>query len=184
MLEKLEKLNTEWSKNGWPHISIGIGINTGEAIVGNMGANVRFDYTAIGDTVNLASRLEGLNKIYGTEIILSKSTLDSIESAEPAFLVRELDLVQVKGKEKPIPIFELIDFYPGSLKQRTLVKFFSEALYLFRERSFQKARDKFADIMGTFPDDKPSSLYFERCSQYIAQPPPVEWEGIYIAKEK
>ncbi len=184
MLEKLEKLNIEWSKKGWPHISIGIGINTGEAIVGNMGANVRFDYTAIGDTVNLASRLEGLNKIYGTEIILSKSTLDSIESAEPAFLVRELDLVQVKGKEKPIPVFQLIDFYPGNLKQRTLVKFFSEALSLFRERSFQKARDKFADILGTFPDDVPSIVYFERCSQYITQPPPAEWEGVYIAKEK
>jgi len=182
MLERLEKLNLEWEKRKWPHISTGIGINTGEAIVGNMGANVRFEYTAIGDTVNLASRLEGLNKLYGTEIIVSKSTLEGFDSSE--FLFRELDLVQVKGKEQPISIFELIDFYPGNLKKTTLVGFFSEALQLYRDRHFYRARERFADILGISPDDKPSRVYFERCTSYIAQPPPPDWDGVYIAREK
>jgi adenylate cyclase len=182
MIEKLEKLNLDWEKKRWPHISIGIGINTGEAIVGNMGANVRFEYTAIGDTVNLASRLEGLNKLYGTDIIVSKSTLDNLDPSE--FLFRELDLVQVKGKERPIPIFELVDFYPGNLRKTTLVRFFSDALRLYRDRHFYRAREGFADILRTFPDDKPSRVYFERCTNYIAKPPPPDWNGVYIAVEK
>jgi adenylate cyclase len=182
MIERLEKLNLKWKDIGWHHISIGVGINTGEAIVGNMGANVRFDYTAIGDTVNLASRLEGLNKFYGTQIIVSKSTLEDIGSSQ--FLMRELDLVRVKGKEKPISIFELVSFYPGDSQRTSLAGFFAEALYLYRDREFYEARERFAGILKMFPEDKPSALYVERCSNYIVQPPPDAWDGVYIAKEK
>jgi adenylate cyclase len=182
MLERLKELNLKWKERGWNHISIGIGINTGEAIVGNMGANVRFEYTAIGDTVNLASRLEGLNKLYGTHIIVSKSTLDGINSSQ--FLLRELDLVQVKGKEKHISIFELVGFYPGDQQQAALISLFAEALYLYRDRQFSQAMEKFAGVLKMFPEDKPSSVYVERCSEYIAEPPPDAWDGVHIAKEK
>ena len=181
MIEELKKLYPKWKERGWPHISIGVGINTGEAIVGNMGANVRFDYTAIGDTVNLASRLEGLNKLYGTQIIVSKSTLDEVGSSQ--FLVRELDLVRVKGKEKPVSIFELIGL-SGDGQKEVFIGLFTEALHLYRDRRFQEAREKFAGILKTFPKDNASSLYIERCSEYIDHPPPDTWDGVHIAKEK
>ncbi|MER3445538.1 MAG: hypothetical protein C4291_01285 [Candidatus Dadabacteria bacterium] len=181
MIEELKKLYPKWKEKEWPNISIGIGINTGEAIVGNMGANIRFDYTAIGDTVNLASRLEGLNKLYGTQIIISKSTLDEVDSSQ--FLIRELDLVQVKGKEKPVSIFELIGT-SGEGQKESLVNLFTEARNLYQSQDFYEAMKKFAEILKMFPEDKPSVLYHKRCLEYISQPPPPNWDGVYIAKEK
>lgn len=181
MIEELKKLYPKWKERGWPHISIGVGINTGEAIVGNMGANMRFDYTAIGDAVNLASRLEGLNKLYGTEIILSKSTLDGVDPSQ--FVVRELDLVRVKGKEKPVSIFELIGLSSDG-QNEMLVRLFTEAWYLYQGQEFYEAMKKFAEILKMFPEDKPSALYHERCLEYISQPPPPNWDGVYIAEEK
>jgi adenylate cyclase len=193
MLDKLEKLNQEWKGKGWPHISIGVGINTGEAIVGNMGADVRFDYTAIGDTVNLASRLEGLNKFYGTDIIISKSTLEDINSSktpptskkeEMPFLIRELDLVQVKGKEEPISIYELMGLDSKDSKKAELVSLFNNAISLYWEKRFHEAREMFSEILKNFPEDGPSSIYLKRCSDYMNIPPPSDWDGVYIAKEK
>jgi adenylate cyclase len=184
MLKKLREINNEWRKRNFPNISIGIGINTGEAIVGNMGANIRFDYTAIGDSVNLASRLEGLNKLYGTEIIISKSTLENLNSSETPFLLRELDLVQVKGKEEPISIFELVNTFSNDTNKTDLVRMFSEALNTYREGKFHEAKEKFAEILRVFPDDLPSAIYKERSQEYMLHPPPLDWNGIYIAKEK
>jgi len=184
MLKKLGQINNEWRKRNFPTISIGIGINTGAAIVGNMGANMRFDYTAIGDSVNLASRLEGLNKLYGTEIIISKSTLENLNSSEAPFLFRELDLVQVKGKEEPISIFELVNTFSGDSNKTDLVRMFTEALNTYREGKFLAAKEKFAEILLNFPNDTPSALYKERCQEYILHPPPLDWTGVYTAKEK
>src|SRR3970040_2637316 len=101
MVRKVPELNKKWSKTGRPSLVIGVGLNTGEAVVGNMCAELRFDYTAIGDTVNLASRLEVMNKLYGTAIIVSENTH---RLAKNKFLFRELDMVRVKGKEKPVAI--------------------------------------------------------------------------------
>lgn len=181
MIEELEKLNLKWKEKRWPHISIGVGINTGEAIVGNMGAKMRFEYTAIGDAVNLTSRLEGLNKLYGTQIIVSKSTLDEVDSSR--FLVRELDVVRVKGKEKPVSIYELIGS-SGDGQEETLVTLFTESWNLYQNQEFYDAMRKFAEILKMFPEDKPSALYHERCLEYISQPPPPNWDGVYIAEEK
>jgi adenylate cyclase len=105
MIAKLEELKKEWSKRDLPEINIGVGINSGQMIVGNMGSAKRFDYTVIGDNVNLASRLEGLNKQYGTSIIISQFTYDKVkEKFEGEFL----DKVAVKGKEIPVEIFKLV----------------------------------------------------------------------------
>ncbi|MCX7966709.1 MAG: adenylate/guanylate cyclase domain-containing protein, partial [Syntrophorhabdaceae bacterium] len=112
MLDKLKEINEDFKKRGLIEIDIGIGINTGDAIVGNMGSDVRFDYTAIGDTVNLASRLEGMNKVYKTHAIVSEFTVEHVMeltgSNDPGFYFRELDLIRVKGKEKPVKIYELL----------------------------------------------------------------------------
>jgi len=104
MLTALKRVRKDWQSQGFPDINIGIGINTGRMVVGNMGSEERFDYTVLGDSVNLASRLEGLTKNYGAGIIISESTQQKIDG----FITRDLDLVRVKGKDKPIRIFELL----------------------------------------------------------------------------
>lgn len=180
-IKELEKLNGDWKEKGYPSIGIGIGINTGDAVVGNMGADLRFDYTAIGDNVNLASRLEGMNKLYGTEIIASENT---VKMSSDKFLFRELDLVRVKGKEQPAAIYELMDFLPAVAGKAELAKLFSEALLMYKSRVFEDAKKKFAEILEKFPNDGPAKLYFQRCADYIASPPSPEWDGVYVAKTK
>ena len=105
MAAELKKLNEENKQKGWPEIKIGIGINSGEVVVGNMGSEKRFDYTVIGDNVNLASRLEGLNKTYQTSILISESTADEVKNL---FTLRELGVTQVKGRQAAVKIFEVL----------------------------------------------------------------------------
>lgn len=180
-MKELEKLNGDWKEKGYPSIGIGVGINTGDAVVGNMGADIRFDYTAIGDNVNLASRLEGMNKIYGTHIIASESTQRLTVNN---FLFRELDLVRVKGKEKPVAIYELMDFLPGDTAKKELANYFSEALSLYKSRRFEDAKAKLDAILNKFPEDGPSVLYAQRCADYLKLPPLSDWDGVYVAKTK
>ncbi|MBI5561531.1 MAG: adenylate/guanylate cyclase domain-containing protein [Deltaproteobacteria bacterium] len=178
MMPRLEELNAGWARKGYPAIKIGVGVNTGEAVVGNMGAELRFDYTGIGDTVNLASRLEGLNKLYGTRIIVSEFTYEQVKDA---FLFRELDLVRVKGKAKPVGLYELTG---GTDRDRGICAAFAEALALYRAWRFEDARKKFALLLERLPDDGPSKLYLTRCDEFLATPPPPDWDGVYVAKTK
>lgn len=178
MIAKLEELNASWSKDGLPRIDIGIGINTGEAVIGNMGAELRFDYTAIGDTVNLASRLEGMNKLYGSRVLASEFT--HAEAGE-GYAFREMDLVRVKGKEKPVVIYELMGF--KDKEKDALAAEFSRGLILYREKRFSEARTIFEGLASSY-DDRPSRLYATRCAEYIAAPPPPDWDGVYVAKSK
>ncbi len=178
MVEELRKLNERLVASGYPELKIGIGINTGEAIIGNMGTDMRFDYTAIGDTVNLASRLEGLNKIYGTNIIISSSTFDALNKEE--FNTRELDLIKVKGKQEPVRIYEVMGkdspFIPA-------IEDFERALFFYRERRFKEAVEIFRELGSRF-NDRASILFAQRCLGYIESPPPHEWDGVFEAKEK
>lgn len=175
MMLKLKELNQSFIERGIQAIDIGIGINTGDAVVGNMGAAMRFDYTAIGDNVNLASRLEGLNKIYGTHIIVSEYTRQSAGSDLP---FREIDLVTVKGKRHPVPIYELMIDDDGEVRSA-----FADALSLYRNREFAAALQMFVDLCATRKDPV-SGLFVERCREFIAAPPPEEWDGVYVAKTK
>jgi len=110
MIETLKRLDQEWVGQGRPSLKIGVGINSGPVAVGNMGSDTLFDYTAIGDNVNLAARMEGLNKYYGTDIIISGFTAEALNGE---FLLRELDLVRVKGKKQPVAIYELLGKSPA-----------------------------------------------------------------------
>lgn len=175
MMEKLAELNKSFVARGIQTIDIGIGINTGDAVVGNMGAAMRFDYTAIGDNVNLASRLEGLNKMYGTHIIVSESTKLLAGNDLP---FREIDLVAVKGKRQPVPIFELMAVDDSALRDE-----FDNALRLYRNREFIASVQIFENLC-TQKQDHISNIYVGRCKEFIASPPPEEWNGVFVAKTK
>lgn len=182
MMNRVDQINNNWTGRGLPPINIGIGINTGEAIVGNMGANIRFDYTAIGDNVNLASRLEGLNKYYGTEIIISESTKDGIP--EDNYLIRELDVVRVKGKSRPISIFEIIPDRGNKEDIKKSLEIFTDALGEYRGRNFGKAEQQFKQVLEYKPDDPVALLYIQRCHEYMKNPPPGNWDFVYTAESK
>ncbi|MBA4349534.1 MAG: hypothetical protein C0415_06060 [Thermodesulfovibrio sp.] len=184
MIAKLKELNNDFKEKGLPEINIGIGINTGYAIVGNMGTDVRFDYTAIGDTINLASRLEGMNKVYKTHIVVSEFVINHLRSLESSstgtdtFRFRELDVIKVKGKEKPVTIYELSPDMDETLKNK-----FEEALRLYKQQQFKDALNIFESLVAEYKDN-PSSIFAERCNEFIKNPPDADWDGVYVAKTK
>src|SRR5205814_6931662 len=115
MMARVRQMQKKWEAEGKPRLDIGIGLNTGVASVGNMGSSLRYGYTALGDTVNLSSRLEGLNKDYGTHIIVNESTYNAVKDTN--FVFRELDLIRVKGKHQPVTIYELVGRTAETLRE-------------------------------------------------------------------
>lgn len=182
MVEELHRLQKKWSAEGMPFLNVGIGVNAGPMVVGNMGSDRRFDYTVMGDSVNLGSRLEGLNKTYGTNIIVSEMTFDKVKGE---FLARELDLVRVKGKDQPVKIYELLSpVKTASADQQTLAGGFQDALAEYRKRNWDRAREAFQAVLGKFTHDGPAKLYLERCDVLSKNPPPVDWDGVYTMTTK
>lgn len=175
MMEELTRLNVGFTERGMHTLDIGVGINTGPAVVGNMGADIRFDYTAIGDSVNLASRLEGLNKYYGSHILVSEDTRKQV--SDGLFTFREVDRVRVKGKHLPVVMYELM------IKNIELLPRFEEGLEKYRTKQFASAQAIFNQLASDY-DDGPSKLYSCRCDEYLATPPPADWDGVYTAKSK
>jgi adenylate cyclase len=182
MVAALEELNARWAEQGRPPLAMGIGINTGIMKVGNMGSNSRFDYTVLGDAVNLASRLEGLNKEYGTTLIVSKATLDETGNV---FQDRFLDLVAVKGKKEPVDVFEILDAerLPG-IHAGPALRAYDEGIELYRERDWLGAAAKFQEALRLSPDDGPAAVYLKRCEELMDDPPPVDWDGVYVMTRK
>ncbi|MFN8633701.1 MAG: adenylate/guanylate cyclase domain-containing protein [Chloroflexota bacterium] len=182
MLVALDDLNARWTQQGRIPLAMGIGINTGVMKVGNMGSNSRFDYTVLGDAVNLASRLEGLNKEYGTTLIVSRATLDQTGTA---FHERFLDLVAVKGKKEPAEVFEILDAerLPG-IRSGPALRAYDEGIELYRERDWLGAAAKFQEALRLSPDDGPSAVYLKRCEELMHDPPPVDWDGVYVMTRK
>jgi adenylate cyclase len=183
MQEKLVHIREKWSAEGKPNVHVRIGLNTGEMVVGNMGGTGKFDYTVIGDSVNLGSRLEGANKQYGTYIMASERTQELVKEY---FVFRELDLLVVKGKTKPIKVFELIGRKNDSVPPRKIsaIERYTIGLELYRQKKFSEAIEKFNEALSIEPDDQPSRLYVERSQLYQTNPPPEEWNGVFILKTK
>lgn len=186
MLKKLKVLQDEYIAKGLPTIDIGIGLNTGDMSVGNMGSNTVRSYTVMGDSVNLGSRLEGINKEYGTRIIVSEFTQNRIAKS---FVTREVDWVRVKGKHQPVRIFELLGTrQAGPLAPASdmvaILPDFESGFKLFHERHFDEAMSAFTRALNLKPDDECSQLYIERCQAYLENPPPPDWDGVSTMKTK
>jgi adenylate cyclase len=179
---RLLELAEEFDKAGYPPVRARIGLNSGPATVGNMGSALRFSYTAIGDSVNLASRLEGANKAYGSYILISESTR---EAAGAAIETRELDFVMVKGKHQPIRVYELIGL-AGQTDEKLLKKAraFETALEQYRARRFEAAQAAFEAIPAAHGPDHASDEYAARCRHFRAEPPPPDWNGSWALTEK
>lgn len=181
MMDELKKLQKKWTDEERPVLAIGIGINTGDMVVGNMGSEMRFDYTVMGDNVNLGSRLEGINKEYGTNIVVSEYTHERIKDD---FFCRELDAVRVKGKILPVRIYELMGERTNSDKWKEYVTPYEEGLKKYREGRWDDAINDFVAALAINPDDYPSQMYIERCKTLKENPPEGTWDGVYTMTKK
>jgi adenylate cyclase len=180
MLSRLEDLKPVWRAQGLPEIDIGVGVNTGEMSVGNMGSTRIFSYTVMGDAVNLGSRLEGITKEYAVRFIVSEFTQKQLNEN---FVCREIDRVRVKGKELPVTIFEVVGFRdtPGMPEKLVVIEKFEKALQAYYNQEFEIAEEIFRSLEG---QDKTSAIYVERCASWREAPPSVDWDGSWTMKTK
>lgn len=181
MVDTLERLNREWEAQGRPPLAVGVGINTGVAAVGNMGSDRLFDYTAVGDNVNLASRLEGLNKYYGTSILLSQSTTEALDDN---LIIREVDKVRVKGKAQASGIFEVMGEGEPAPELARFLDHYHQGLARYRQRHWIEAITSFQAALETRPKDGPSKRYLKLAQNYLEAPPGPEWEAVTRMDEK
>ena len=180
--ERLEELHEKWAREGKPLFHQRIGINTGEVIVGNMGSATRLNYTVVGDTVNTASRFEGLNKIYGTRIIIGESTRAIVKDQ---FIARPLDLVSVKGSTRGVRIYELMaEAASADERTRAIAALAETALNLYLERRWDEAGECCRKILELNHGDEPARILMERCRLMLESPPPGDWNGIHRIESK
>lgn len=182
MLKKLNEMNKE-KAFGDLELKIGVGINSGEMVVGNMGSKERFDYTVIGDSVNLGSRMEGLTKQYGISLLISESTKNELPVG--AYLIRPIDLVAVKGKNKPIKMFEVLKKTTEATDaDNRLAEDFAKALDAYFRKDFAIAIQITEKLIIDYPADGPSKTLNERAKFFMQDPPPDDWDGAWIMKTK
>jgi adenylate cyclase len=183
MQHKVNEIALRWAKEGKPKLIVRMGLNTDYMVVGNVGGSSRFDYTVIGDAVNLGSRMEGANKTYGTRVMISERTMELVKDE---FLCRELDYLIVKGKTQPIRVFELVADLkiPPEERMKELIEIYNLGLLLYRNRQFKKAIEEFQFALKINADDGPSQLYLLRSQAYAKKPPPKDWNGVFELKTK
>lgn len=179
MQHSLQALNQRWRERdpNWPALRVRIGINTGHPVVGNIGGEKRFDYTALGDAVNLAARLEPACKSYGVGVMIAEPT--RVEAGD-AIQARELDLLAVYGRREPMRVYELLGMHGDVLadSRREAIEQFDRGLLAFRRRDFVLALQYFRAAIAADPHDGPAALYITRCEDYASNPPPADWDFV------
>jgi adenylate cyclase len=182
MQRDLAALNQQWIRAGAAPLRMRIGVNSGTAIAGNMGTDEIFNFTIIGDCVNLASRLEGVNKAYGTRILVGEDTWQRVAAQ---FEARELDWIRVKGKAHPVAIYELLAA-AGALsgEARAVSDRFAAGLALYRARRWDEAAREFGAALTLAPEDGPSRTFADRCAHYAVTPPDEPWDGVHVMTTK
>ncbi len=183
MMIALRVFNQRIIASGSEPLDIGVGVATGEVVVGNIGSSRRMDYTVIGDSVNLASRLEGANKLYGTTVLVSGT---AVAAAKRPHRFRSLDLIRVKGKEQAVEIFECLDHYADAdfPNMGKTIAAFEKGLAAYRGRDWKGAISSFDQALALNRNDGPSALYLERSRHYLAHPPGEDWGGVWTMETK
>lgn len=183
MNEKLDELNRSWVGTDRPQLKARFGINTGEMIVGNMGSENRFNYTVIGDSVNLAARLEPLNSLFGTTILISEYTFRALKDE---FVCRQVGRFVVKGKTEPVTVFEMLADRTagGTAGMENMLLLHREGMRLYFDREWEKAVSKFEQILQTDSDDGLAKTYIDYCKRHIKNPPGKEWTGTFRMMHK
>ena len=183
MLRELADFNLHRAEAGLRPLAIGIGLNTDTVVSGNIGSPKRMDYTVIGDGVNLASRLESASKQYGAQALLSEFTVERLKST---YRMRDIDKVVVKGKTEAVGVYELLEFHTPETfpNMAEVLGHFREGVTLYRGRDFAAAQTAFTRTLAIRPDDKPSQLYIDRCTHFMAEPPPQDWSGEWVLSSK
>jgi adenylate cyclase len=182
MKKRLRELQEKWRKAGLDELHARMGVHSGKATVGNMGSRTRMDYTAMGDAVNLASRLEGANKFYDTNAMISGSTYEGVKDQVDA---RNLDIIRVVGKTEPVSIYELLG-KKGTLPDKIydMLEKYNQGREFFINQDWKEARQMFKQGLKIVSDDGPCKIYVERCDNYIKNPPKRGWDGVYVLKGK
>jgi adenylate cyclase len=182
MKRSLKKLNEDWKARGMLELAFGIGLNHGEVIVGNLGSSEKMELTVIGDSVNLASRLEGLTKEYHLDLLLGESMAKLVGDQ---YILRLVDCVQVKGKTKPVDVYTVMGEGAGQTVSLPLwLARYEEGVRLYRSRKFQEAAALFEECHRRDPEDYLSEMYLKRCAALIETPPDESWNGVFVMTKK
>jgi adenylate cyclase len=185
MIERLPAINEEFAREGFPTFKHGIGLNTGDCSVGNMGSNQIFSYTALGDNMNLGARLESLCKFYGVQLNVSEYTKNSLPSElAKEFTFRTLDKVKVKGKEKALTIYEVLHPSHHLYNDKETLALYEESFSLYLNMKFTEASVILEKLFNLYPEDKTFSRMRKTCHEFIEVPPPIGWDGTYTHLSK